>query len=66
LAAAAAPAASRGPVGPPANGLFHAFMARPQYAMAQLESAASTLPNAWSPCSHQNECSTAIAASNRC
>ena len=62
--AAATPLASAGPDGPPANGLPQALSARPQYAIAQVLSAASTAPNARSPSSHQNECSTAIACSN--
>ena len=64
--AAATPLASAGPDGPPANGLPQALSARPQYAIAQVLSAASTAPNARSPSSHQNECSTAIACSKRC
>src|SRR4051812_39105062 len=65
LAAASAPLESAAPVGPPANGLPQAFIASPQYAIAHLESASSTLLNAASPSSHQNEWSTAMARSKR-
>jgi hypothetical protein len=52
-------------VGPPAKGLPQALSAMPHWAMAHVESAASTARNALSPSSHQNEWSTAIACSKR-
>src|SRR2546428_7651028 len=38
----------------------------PQYAIAHVESASATAWNAACPCSHQNECSNAIARPKRC